>query len=49
MMNRLARKERDLKNAGAYAEAAGVRDALTGILRMADEEETPLDPTGDTE
>lgn len=42
---RLGREERRLKNAGAYAEAAGVRDAVVLILRLADEGEPPIDPS----
>lgn len=40
---RLGREEQRLKKAGAYAEAAGVRDALVLILRLADEGEPPLE------
>jgi hypothetical protein len=45
---RFCREEKRLKDAGAFAEAAGVRDALVLVFRMADEEERaphPLDPS----
>jgi hypothetical protein len=38
IVDRLGHKERTLKNAGAFAEAAGLRDAVVIVLRMADEE-----------
>ena len=47
LMTRLGKEERKLKNAGAYAEAAGVRDSIVIVCRMADEEpeEPPIDPS----
>lgn len=45
IVDRLARKERELKNLGAFAEAAGIRDAMVLVLRMADEEVAPIEPT----
>jgi hypothetical protein len=47
IMDRLAREERKLKNSGAYANAEGIRYALVAILRMADEDEPPIEPSGD--
>lgn len=43
LLDRLAREELKLKTLGAYAEAAGVRDAVVLLLRMADE--TPVSDT----
>lgn len=40
LIDRLCRKEKALKDAGAFAEANGIRDAVVTIFRMADE----LDP-----
>lgn len=45
LLDRLGRKEQELKKAGAYAEAAGIRTAIVTILRMADEETHPIDPS----
>jgi hypothetical protein len=47
IMEVLAREERKLKNAGAYSNAEGVRYALVAIMRKADEQEPPIDPTDD--
>lgn len=47
LVDDLARQELNLKLAGAYAEAAGIRDAIVRILRIADEGEASLDPPGD--
>jgi hypothetical protein len=43
IVERLGREEQTLKRAGAFAEAAGIRDAIVQILRMADEDEAPID------
>jgi hypothetical protein len=43
----LCRQEQKLKLAGAYAEAAGIRDAVVRILRIADAGEPSIDPPGD--
>jgi hypothetical protein len=50
LVNRLCTEERKLKNAGAYAEAAGIRDAVVIVFRMADEEvvNPPIEPTDPT-
>jgi hypothetical protein len=48
LVNRLGRKELTLKNAGAFGEAAGIRDAIVIVYRMADEDETvphPIEPS----
>lgn len=47
LVERLGREERNLKNAGAYAEAAGIRDAVVIVLRMADEEPQPIEPSSE--
>jgi hypothetical protein len=47
LIDELGRQELKLKIAGAFAEAAGIRDAIVRILRVADEGEPPIDPTGD--
>jgi hypothetical protein len=43
-LSRACRKELELKKSGAYAEAAGVRDAVVLALRLADEEVPPIEP-----
>lgn len=45
IMETLAREEQKLKKAGAYANAEGVRYALVAILRKADEEPRPVEPS----
>lgn len=45
ILDRLGREEQRLKQAGAFAEAAGVRDAIVLILRLADQGEQPIDPS----
>jgi hypothetical protein len=45
IMQRLAREEQKLKKVGAFANAEGVRYALVEILRMADEEVPPIEPS----
>ena len=47
LIDDLARHELALKLAGAYAHAEGLRDAIVRILRIADEGEPPIDPTGE--
>jgi hypothetical protein len=47
----LCREEQRLKKAGAFGEAAGIRDAVVLVLRIADAEETqahPIDPSEPT-
>ncbi len=44
----LGREELRLKQAGAYAEAAGIRDAVVRILRIADAGEPSIDPSEPT-
>ncbi len=48
LVDDLGRHELRLKLAGAYAEAAGIRDAIVRILRIADEGEASIDPAGDS-
>ena len=43
LVDDLARQELRLKIAGAFAEAAGIRDAIVRILRIADEGATSID------
>jgi hypothetical protein len=43
LLDDLARQELKLKLSGAYAEAAGLRDAIVRILRIADEGEASID------
>jgi hypothetical protein len=45
LVDRLGREELNLKNAGAFAEAAGIRDAIVQILRLADADEESIEPT----
>jgi hypothetical protein len=45
LVDDLGRQELRLKLAGAYAEAAGIRDAIVRILRLADEGEPSLEPS----
>lgn len=47
IVDKLGREEQTLKRAGAFAEAAGIRDAIVQILRLADADEQSLDPTGE--
>lgn len=47
LLDDLGRQELKLKLAGAYAEAAGIRDAIVRILRIADEGEPSIEPRGD--
>lgn len=47
LIERLGREEQALKRAGAYAEAAGIRDAIVQVLRMANAEDDSIEPTGD--
>lgn len=44
LLDDLGRQELKLKLAGAYAEAAGIRDAIVRILRIADEGEPSIEP-----
>jgi hypothetical protein len=44
----LCRQEQKLKLAGAYAEASGIRDAVTRILRIADAGEPSIEPSEPT-
>ena len=44
IIDRLGREELNLKRAGAYAEAAGIRDAIVQIFRMADQEVESIEP-----
>lgn len=46
-LDRLCREEQWLKKAGAFAEAAGVRDAVTILLRLADEGGESIEPSED--
>jgi hypothetical protein len=43
LLDDLGRQELRLKLAGAYAEAAGIRDAIVRILRIADEGEPSIE------
>ena len=45
LVDDLARHELRLKLAGAFAEAAGIRDAVVRILRIADAGEVPIEPS----
>jgi hypothetical protein len=47
IVDKLGREEQTLKRAGAFAEAAGVRTSIVQILRLADADEEPIDPTGE--
>lgn len=47
VIERLGREEQTLKRAGAYAEAAGIRDAIVQILRMADAHDESIEPETD--
>lgn len=47
LLDDLGRHELKLKLAGAFAEAAGIRDAIVRILRIANEGEPSLEPKGD--
>lgn len=47
IVDKLGREEQTLKRAGAFAEAAGIRDAIVQILRMADADEDSIDSTGE--
>lgn len=47
LLDDLAREELRLKQAGAFAEAAGIRDAVVRILRLADQTDQSLDQSGD--
>ena len=45
LVERLGREELNLKNVGAHALAAGVRNAVALVLRMAHEEPQPIEPS----
>lgn len=50
LVDRLGREEQQLKRCGAFGEAAGVRDSIVVVLRMADEVEPqwlPMEPGAD--
>lgn len=47
LLDDLGRQELKLKLAGAYAEAAGIRDAIVRILRIADAGEPSIEPKGE--
>lgn len=44
----LCRQEQKLKLSGAFAEAAGIRDAVTRILRIADSGEPSIETSEPT-
>lgn len=44
IIDRLGREELNLKRAGAYAEAAGIRDAIVQVLKLADSDDTSIEP-----
>jgi cell division protein ZapA (FtsZ GTPase activity inhibitor) len=48
LVERLGRKEQELKSAGGYAQADGVRLSIITALKLADElppESPPIDPS----
>jgi hypothetical protein len=45
IMDVLAKEEQKLKKVGAFASAEGVRYALVAVMRKADEEVQPLEPS----
>jgi len=45
LLDDLSRQELRLKLSGAFAEAAGMRDAIVRLLRLADQGEPSIDPS----
>jgi hypothetical protein len=49
IIDRLSREEQQLKSLGLHAQAAGIRTAITAVIRLTQEEPLPDPPLESTE